>query len=65
MIYQNILNGGFMENNENFGDIKISEDVVSVIAFLASKNVVGVSSMQNSFGTGIAEFLGKKVQKKV
>ncbi|MDR1392130.1 MAG: Asp23/Gls24 family envelope stress response protein [Clostridiales bacterium] len=45
---------------QNAGEVNISDEVVSIIASHAAKDIPGISSMQNSLGTGIAEFLGKK-----
>ncbi|NLC69057.1 MAG: Asp23/Gls24 family envelope stress response protein [Clostridiaceae bacterium] len=48
-----------MDKN-NFGTIKITEDVVSVIAGLAAVDVPGVASMSGGFAGGIAEAFGMK-----
>ena len=49
----------FMENEEN--GIKISDDVVSVIAGVAVSEVPGVAGMAGGFAGGISEVLsGKK-----
>lgn len=47
------------ENNE-LGVIKISEEVVSIIAGLAATEVKGVAGMSGGFVGGIAEKLGMK-----
>lgn len=48
-----------MENKE-FGQIKISEDVISIIASLATSEVEGVAQMIGSITGNIGEILGKK-----
>lgn len=47
-----------MENN--IGVVKITDDVVSIIAGLAAIDVPGVASMSGGFAGGIAEALGMK-----
>lgn len=47
------------ENNE-LGVIKISEEVVSIIAGLAATEVEGVSTMSGGFVGGITDILGMK-----
>lgn len=50
-----------MENNtDNIGNIKISEEVVAIIAGIATSEVKGVAGMAGSIAGGIAELLGKK-----
>jgi len=57
-----------MDNNENqviinkggSGTIKISEDVVKIIAGLAATEVAGVAGMSGGIAGGIAEKLGRK-----
>lgn len=57
-----------MENKENQlvikgdeqGSIKISEDVVKIIAGLAATEVAGVAGMSGGIAGGIAEKLGRK-----
>jgi len=44
----------------NIGAIKITEDVVAIIAGLAAIDVQGVASMSGGFAGGIAEALGMK-----
>lgn len=53
---EEVINSG---NNE-LGIIKISEEVVSIIAGLAATEVKGVSGMSGGFVGGIAEKLGMK-----
>lgn len=48
-----------MEEKE-YGQIKISEDVISTIAGLAAAEVEGVSDMSGSIAGNITEMLGKK-----
>lgn len=45
---------------ENYGTIKISNDVIAVIAGIAASEVSGVYSMSGGVVDGIAEMLGKK-----
>ncbi len=44
----------------DIGVVKITEDVVSIIAGLAAVDVEGVASMSGGFAGGIAEALGMK-----
>ena len=44
----------------NFGTIKISDDVVKIIAGLAATEVSGISAMSGGLAGGIAERLGHK-----
>lgn len=46
--------------NEDTGRVKISEEVVAIIAGVASAEVEGVNSMGGTLAGGIAEFLGAK-----
>ena len=48
------------EMMENYGSVKISDEVISVIAGLATTEIDGVYSMGGSIASGIAEFLGGK-----
>ena len=45
---------------EEMGTVKITDDVVSIIAGLAAIEVEGVASMSGGFAGGIAEALGMK-----
>lgn len=47
-------------NEAEVNGIKISEDVVAIIAGMAASEVKGVSSMNGGFVGGISEILGKK-----
>lgn len=47
-------------DGKNYGNVNVSDEVISSVAYLAAKDVPGISAMHNSIGTGIAEFLGKK-----
>ncbi|MDO4719682.1 MAG: Asp23/Gls24 family envelope stress response protein [Peptostreptococcaceae bacterium] len=47
-------------NNKDFGQVKISEDVIATIASLATCEVEGVSQMLGSFTGNLSEILGKK-----
>lgn len=50
-----------IEENSDKSEIKISDDVVSVIAGIAASEVPGVSGMSGGFAGGISEvFSGKK-----
>lgn len=50
-----------VEENSDKSEIKISDDVVSVIAGIAASEVPGVSGMSGGFAGGISEvFSGKK-----
>jgi len=46
--------------NEGIGAVKITDDVVAIIAGLAAIEVEGVASMSGGFAGGIAEALGMK-----
>ncbi len=50
------------DNNDNttYGQIKISDEVVAIIAGLAATEVTGVAGMSGGLAGGIAEMLGKK-----
>ncbi len=48
------------ETEENVGNIRISADVVSTIAGIATSELEGVAGMYSSFAGGIAEKLGAK-----
>jgi len=47
-------------NNNNMGSIKITEDVVAIIAGIAAVEVPGVASMSGGFAGGFVEALGMK-----
>ena len=47
-------------NDEYYGQLKISEDVIAIIAGLAAVEVNGVYSMSGGITGGIAEVLGIK-----
>ncbi len=42
------------------GEVRIAEEVVSIIAGLAATDIEGVASMSGGIGGGIAEVLGRK-----
>ena len=48
------------EGEEEVGNIKISVDVVSTIAGIATNEIEGVAGMYGTFAGGIAEMLGAK-----
>lgn len=50
----------FMNNNTENGSVRISNDVVSIIAGVASTEVKGVVGMSGGITGGITELLGKK-----
>jgi uncharacterized alkaline shock family protein YloU len=45
---------------DNYGVVKIADDVVALIAELAAKEIQGVASMSGGFADSITEILGKK-----
>lgn len=47
-------------NNENLGSLKVTDDVIAIIAGLATVEVEGVYSMSGGLTGGIAEVLGIK-----
>lgn len=49
-----------MTPQEGMGGIRISDDVVGVIAGMAATEVAGVAGMSGGLGGGIAEMLGRK-----
>ncbi len=55
-----VLFGGVPMENKDYGQIKISEDVISTIAGLAAAEIEGVASMSGSITGNITEILGKK-----
>lgn len=48
------------DTSDNMGNIKISDEVVAVIAGLAATEVSGVAGMSGGIAGGIAEMLGRK-----
>lgn len=46
--------------NNEYGAIKIADEVVSVIAGLAASEVEGVTAMSGGWGANLGEMLGKK-----
>ncbi len=46
--------------SEGMGNVKISEEVVAIIAGMAATDVPGVAGMSGGIAGGIAEMLGKK-----
>lgn len=47
-------------NTTGLGNIKIADDVVSIIAGLAATEIEGVAGMSGGIAGGIAEMLGKR-----
>jgi len=61
----NLSGGVFMDSNEQkvaneVGNIKITDEVVAIIAGIAATEVPGVTSMSGGIAGGIAEALGRK-----
>lgn len=50
------------QNNiiDDYGSVKISEEVVAIIAGIAATDVPGVAGMSGGIAGGIAEILGRK-----
>lgn len=48
------------EQAEPVGDIRLADEVISIVASLAAQEVAGVLSMSGSFADGINHFLGKE-----
>ena len=48
------------ENLEDYGDIRIADEVIRIVASLAAQEVPGVVSMSGGFTDGINRFLGKE-----
>ena len=48
------------ENLEEYGDIHIADEVISIVASLAAQEVPGVISMSGGITDGINRFLGKE-----
>ena len=48
------------ENLEDYGDIRIADEVIRIVASLAAQEVPGVVSMSGGITDGINRFLGKK-----
>ncbi len=50
------------ENNiiDDYGSVKVSEEVVAIIAGIAATDVSGVAGMSGGIAGGIAEILGRK-----
>lgn len=51
---------GMVLSEQSHGTIKIADEVVSIIAGLATIEVPGVAGMSGGFVGGIAEILGKR-----
>ena len=48
------------ENLEDYGDIRIADEVISIVASLAAQEVPGVLGMSGGLTDGINRFLGKE-----
>ena len=48
------------ENLEDYGDIRIADEVIRIVASLAAQEVPGVVSMSGGITDGINRFLGKE-----
>ena len=48
------------ENLEDYGDIRIADEVIRIVASLAAQEVHGVVSMSGGLNDGINRFLGKE-----
>lgn len=46
------------ENTKEYGSVKISEDVISVIAGIAATEIPGISGMSSGITGGITDMLG-------
>ena len=44
---------------DEIGDVKVADEVISIVAGLAAQEVNGVIGMSGSFAEGLNEFLGK------
>jgi len=60
-----VIGGSNVEENnsgilDELGSIKITDEVVAIIAGIAAMDVPGVSSMSGGIANGIAEALGRK-----
>lgn len=51
---------GMEENNIDLGAVKVTNEVVAIIAGIAAIEVPGVSTMSGGIAGGIAEALGRK-----
>lgn len=52
------------EENMEYGNVKISDEVVAAIASVAAMEIPGVVNMSGGFTGGFSEMLGKKSQSK-
>lgn len=58
------MSDNIKKDSEEFGTVKISDDVVSIISGLAATEIKGVVGMSGGIAGGIAELLGRKNQSK-
>jgi len=54
------LNGMLNNEGNEFGNVRISDDVVAIIAGIAATEVEGVAGMSGGITGGIADILGMK-----
>lgn len=54
------MNEKYLEIVDDLGSIKITEEVVAIIAGVAASEVKGVTGMSSGIAGGIAEMLGRK-----
>ena len=50
----------FINDNKEYGNVKISDDVVAIIAGVAATEIPGVTSMSGGITGGFSEMLGMK-----
>lgn len=48
------------DNNKEYGNVKIADDVVAIIAGVAANEIPGVTSMSGGITGGFSEMLGMK-----
>lgn len=54
------MNDNFMEDKIDSGSVKISNDVIAIIAGVAATEIKGIVGMNGGFTGGISYFLGMK-----
>lgn len=50
----------FLNDNKEYGNVKIADDVVAIIAGVAATEIPGVTSMSGGITGGFSEMLGMK-----